>query len=188
MILYHVSENLNNYIDVFYPRIPSEDRMCLGENISIKRVCVSSNIAGAFSAMPREDDIANKKFRVYEFELDEKDKDLLDYKTIYNRNYVQDSLCTKEHWILKNIKPSRHYDIIVKSYDNELIPVLRKDLWKTYFNTYADDQDAFLEKNGGFLMSAFKKVFYIKDNVEFISENDIYEYLNYDRSDINGLY
>lgn len=180
MILYHVSENLNNYIDVFYPRIPSKDRICLGENISIKRVCVSLNIAGAFSAMPRQDDIVDKKFKVYEFEIDEKDKYLLDYKKLYNKNYVQDSLCTKEYWILKNIKPSKYYNIVVKSYDNELIPVLRKDLWKNYFDTYADYQDDFLEKNGGFLMSAFKKVYYIKDNIELISENDIYEYLNYD--------
>lgn len=181
MILYHISQNLNNYIDTFYPKIPSKDRMCLEEDISMKRICVSSNIAGALSAMPRDGDIANEKFRVYEFEIDEKDENLLDYKTIYENNYVQDSLCTKEYWILKAIKPSKCYDIIVKNYDNELVPILCKDLWKDYFNTYADDQDIFLKENNGFLMSAFKRIDYIKDNVQLTANNYIYEYLNYDK-------
>ena len=108
---YHISYETNNTIECFVPRIPN-DKM-LGENDTIKRVCVSDDLQKCFNAISWQDDLENEEIeivRVYEFNLDN-DADILDNEYLYKNGLVDDSMITNEYWILKEIKPSKVYDI-----------------------------------------------------------------------------
>jgi hypothetical protein len=110
-VLYHISFDIKNIIYEFEPLIPKE--ILELENNTIKRICVSNNIANCLSAIPARDEILNDfeikqvsgdlpKFMIYEFdEGDIINGNLLDSNFI--RQYVQDAEMNNELWIVNQI-------------------------------------------------------------------------------------
>ena len=127
MKFYHVSENIYENIKRFNPRIPLS--ILKEEDSNINRVCIAKSIKDCLSAInyhisvnymfneleENEDYIGNRIIKVYEFEIDENDMNLLDYKKI--QRYVPDSIKTKEYWYLKSLIPIKSYLINITSYD-----------------------------------------------------------------------
>lgn len=162
MILYHVSRELD-LKPFFHPRVPSKDRMLKCENSTIPRLCVSTTLEGALSAIPRDyEDICDIPFRIYEFNSD--NHFVIPYSVLYEKEEVIDANITKECWILDDtIVPHKTYIIDIESYNSEAddaIPYTRRD---EYYNLVKDDEDNwefYLEKVEGFFMSFYKKVKY----------------------------
>lgn len=124
MKYYHMSIE-EEVIEKFVPRVP-QDRM-VGEDDKIKRVCVSTSLNGCLSAVPWQYDIEylaieELPIRVYEFELSE--KDVLNSDYLYENNLVIDANVTKECWVLKEIEPTRIYDIVLREYSSEIYAVI----------------------------------------------------------------
>lgn len=122
--LYHLSHCLND-IHEFVPRVPLD--RAESENKYIPRVCLSSSIEGALSAVPwggsnleeRIWEEGSYLIRVFEFDLDTLNLDnLLPPEYLYSKDLVRDSYLTEEYWAInKSIKPSRSYIIDIEDYE-----------------------------------------------------------------------
>lgn len=127
MKLYHISENIYENIETFNPRIPLS--ILKEEDSSINRVCIAKSIQDCLSAInyhisvnymfneleENESYVGNRIVRVYEFDINEKDENLLNYNQI--SKYVPDSIQTKEYWYLKPLTPVKSYLINIINYD-----------------------------------------------------------------------
>lgn len=114
-MLYHVSLSK---IDKFELKIPCEKSD--NENSTIKRICFSRTIEGAFSAIPRNFQVLDgylnlkKEFNIspifYVYMIDEKDldrKDIIKSSVLKKKMNVLDAIHTSEVWVLTdNIKVS----------------------------------------------------------------------------------
>ena len=100
MKLYHVSPD--NTIQEFIPRVPEETAS--DEDITTKRVCLSSSIFGYLQAIIKAGTVPNKMY-VYCFDINIPDTAVIAYKKLYFDNRVPDSLLTKECWCLKELLP-----------------------------------------------------------------------------------
>lgn len=127
MIFYHISENIYDDIDTFIPRVPLS--ILKNENSTKKRICIAKSIKDCLSGLnyhtsvnymfneseENESYVGNRIIKVYEFDINEDDINLLNYKDI--RNYVPDSLESKEYWYLNILKPKKSYMINIVDYD-----------------------------------------------------------------------
>lgn len=127
MKFYHISEDIYKNIKRFNPRIPLS--ILKEEDSSINRVCIAKSIKDCLSAINyhisvnymfnelEENDgyVGNRIVKVYEFEIDENDTNLLDYIKI--QKYVPDSIKTNEYWYLKSLTPIKSYLINITNYD-----------------------------------------------------------------------
>lgn len=107
-MLYHVSLTKIEKFELLIPRERSEI-----ENSSIKRICFSRTLEGAFSAMPRNFQVLDgylnlkEEFNInpifYIYMIDEKDldrKDIIKSNTLKKKMNVLDAMHTNEVWIL----------------------------------------------------------------------------------------
>lgn len=127
--LMHIGNMFEPEVKEFIPRVPIQRAGF--ENESINRVCVSSTMDGCMKAHPTviyymveymdaeyscpythmshfqmllEKGKSGMFFRVYHFDLDEKDVYTPDF--LHSQKYVPDCLDTQEHWVLNNCKPT----------------------------------------------------------------------------------
>ena len=124
--LYHLS-NKCDIIEEFVPRVP--DSRAKDEEGETPRVSLSPTIEGALTAVPwggmqLENELWDEGsflIRVYEFDIEDLDiNSLIPPQYLYSKNLVIDSRITKEHWYLKNLKPSRTYLIEIDSYNERV--------------------------------------------------------------------
>ena len=100
MKFYHVSTHKGATIEQeLIPRIPNNTLD--DENKDIPRICLSTSIEGCFISLQY---ITDKPFILYELDIDENDKALLNSKYLYDNNLVMDALETNEYWYLNPIK------------------------------------------------------------------------------------
>ena len=186
--LYHISNDTNNIIKEFVPRIPT-DPTFLEENKSIPRICVSLSISGAFTGKPKfvSEKILGEIYRVYEFEVDyPNNQNLVDYRTLYENEYVTDALLSKEYWITEKIKPRKTYLIKITKLSQELVPVIKYSKLKYYLDILKNDpdnSDKWLEENGGMLQVGFDKLEWInldnnKTGTDYNGINSYWSYKN----------
>lgn len=111
----------------FYPRIP-KNRL-ENENNTIKRICVSTSISGAFNAIYQTINAALdlnfhgpflKPIYVYGIKKSEVTaKDIYDNNYLYKNHLVPDVLITDEYWILKPIKMEFLDAVILKNSEED---------------------------------------------------------------------
>lgn len=164
--LYHISNDIDNIIEEFEPRIPL-DPTFLEENKTIPRICVSLSLSGAITGKPKNssEKILGEIYRVYEFDVDYPDNpNIIDYRTLYENELVIDSILTKEYWITEKIKPIKTYLIKITKISQELVPVIKYSKIKDYLDKLEkdpDNSDQWLEENGGMLQVGFDKLQWI---------------------------
>lgn len=131
--LYHLSLALDDVIEFFIPGIPSA--IMLGEDDTIPRVCASSSIEGALSAVPwggrkleeiyeyheeniiEGEDYEKIQIRVYEFLVPL--ESVIPPGVLYERGLVEDAKETNEYWINSIVEPAKVYDIYLSGWREE---------------------------------------------------------------------
>lgn len=177
--VYHVSDNIDNIIEEFIPRIPREDtRVDKSEDNVTPRVCVSANIPGCITAKPktRDEKILGGIYRVYEFDVDFDDKNLICYRELYEKGLVNDALLSKEYWITTPVKPIKTYLIKINRITMELTPVCPVEFIQDYLDVLRDDtdnSDEWLNQHGGYLLPGFQDIVY-----ENLAEKQEFEQFN----------
>lgn len=126
MILVHLSRISVNQIEktkyqTFSPRIPKI--ILSGEDKTIPRLCLSSNVDGCLSALPKMHLLGGNStyknqytgifFAVYYFDIPDSSPHLLKPKDIKKK--VSDAIENQEYWYLKPIKPFDIKYICVKN-------------------------------------------------------------------------
>ncbi|MFW5962305.1 MAG: hypothetical protein ACOCQR_01700 [bacterium] len=123
MILFHLSENLFHN-GKFYPQVPRS--IMDNEEKDIERVCVSTTIEGCLTAMPnggskldcfiqellefnrnsylmsgfKDENIPDfKLFKIDTEKIGISQENIINYETLYKKNYVRDAYWTEECWI-----------------------------------------------------------------------------------------
>lgn len=152
MKLYHISKEIEKIHDVFIPRVPS-DIMHM-ENEVIPRVCLSSTIEGCLGAVPwgginldelgrrsltenvtydeleitpwdkPTSDYDNIYFRVYEFDIDENDSNLMTPEEIWEAGYVDDAVAHREFWYQDSCNPTDTYVVALVYYSEGVVDLL----------------------------------------------------------------
>lgn len=132
---FHLTLDIDNIIQEFTPRIPSEESALLcGEELETPRICITPSLEGCLSAVPwggivfediMEDYghyLASKPIRVYEFDLsDIPQKNIITPDILYKNDWVRDAEFTQEHWVInQNLIPIRTYVIQVTDYYESL--------------------------------------------------------------------
>ena len=140
--LYHVSYELSEPLDKeFIPRIP-QNTIYL-EDETTARICFSDSIKGCIRAIKgcpnTESGFCN--IIVWEYECDENDENLVDWKQLYYSGSVPDAAVTHEYWYLKKLylkgKCYRIFDIKCEelySFDNKY-----KEKILNIIESYVDD-------------------------------------------------
>lgn len=128
---YHLSLNINNLIDKFYPRIPDIEKMVETENREMKRICLSNSIENCLSAVwwgaSHLRDSMNEDFelliRVYEFDLSTVNKkNIITSDELYKKDFVRDAFFTNEIWVInENIVPVKTYIINLLDFTEESV-------------------------------------------------------------------
>lgn len=104
MILYHATYNIDQaeYYK-FIPRVP--DNCTTYEDMQIPRICFADSIRNCIRSisgiLENEQDMC--MIRVYEFEIDENDKNLITWEELYQNDWVDDAALTHEYWYLEEI-------------------------------------------------------------------------------------
>lgn len=111
MILYRIEPAYAEFSNKLIPKIP---RLRMkGEDAVTPRVCVAQDIDGCIWATPYVETGSHFNwhiFRVFEFEINEDDKDLVLSSELYEEELVPDALDTGECWIKRPIEAVRcHY-------------------------------------------------------------------------------
>ncbi|RHB41980.1 hypothetical protein DW886_15610 [Enterocloster aldenensis] len=144
MKLYHVSMDWSQTPKLFIPRIP--ESRAYDEDDVTERICLSTTIAGALSAIANKptETCTWKKITVYELETD----DYIDSLDLYMSGKVNDSILTHECWYLKPVVLNgRHMLLRNFSYSYEFIPnEKRKDEYISYAIYYLKEQGVDLSK------------------------------------------
>lgn len=134
MKFYNITYDTEHLIKEFYLKIP--ENPMVGEDTTIKRVCVSTSLSGCFTAVPWQDDLEHLAdnelpVRVYEFDIDfnefKKRGAIYTPEFLYKNGLVDDALETQEHWILENIKPTKSYEIILHEYQSDIYAIIPFD-------------------------------------------------------------
>ena len=99
MKLYHVTFDLSEPDKkMFYPRVPKSAG--LGEDKSLKRICLAPTVEECFQALPSDKRhlAVGEKFRLYSIDLDDNDPNLIYPDEIFKKGYVPDALENHEYW------------------------------------------------------------------------------------------
>lgn len=136
--LKHVSYYTHEPITSFVPRIPKN--RASSENDTIPRICVSTSLSGCLVAHPSvvyrfvdlaeedpyelmgqlhvlpEHGISGMLFRVYHFEVSE--KDVFTPEHLKERGYVGDALLTREHWIMQESEPVAVFYLLLQKFES----------------------------------------------------------------------
>lgn len=133
----HITSNLDqdNY---FYPRIPKY--ISDGENTEIERVCVSSTIEGALTAIPNGGsrlenylEESSNYFKVYIIDTKKLGvSKILKSDELFEKDYVRDAEITKEHWVLEPILVPEEDTFIIRleGWDEEARDVVPYEIYK----------------------------------------------------------
>jgi len=138
-LLFHVSNNTSEIIEVFTPRVPMRNSRMEGENNFIPRICMAKTIEDCLSAIPeggyKLEDVAGV-FRVYVFDQKEIVKEnILSPVDLFFSSWVLDAWVTGEHWVVEeSIKPKQAFDIEIDSYDVVAAPYIRPETFKQAFD------------------------------------------------------
>lgn len=131
MKFYHITLWDHSKQNILSPRIP--DMIGAYENTDIKRISLSTSIKNCIKGIGKIDELdKDNRIRVYIVEIDVCDKNLVDWKTLYESGYVNDSFITHEYWYkndihsfdyqeykVENIKTD--YRLIVKNEDKDIM-------------------------------------------------------------------
>ncbi len=94
---------------VLTPRIP--ERSGQWEEFKTERVSLAPTIEKCVFGFGKNDFGMNSGFfRAYEVEISDGDRNLIGWKTLYNKDFVQDAPLSQEHWYLKPIVPIAYYE------------------------------------------------------------------------------
>lgn len=161
--IYHVSDNIDTIIEEFIPRIPREDTRTDFEDSVTPRVCVSANIPGCITGKPKtkDEEILGGIYRVYEFDVDFSDDNLICYYDLYEMGLVNDALLSKEYWITSPVKPIKTYLIKIDHISMELVPVCPVDYIEDYLDILRDDpdySDEWLNNHKGYLAPGYDRI------------------------------
>lgn len=144
MKLYHVSMDWTQTPKLFIPRIP--ESRAYDEDDVTERICLSTTIAGALSAIANKpiETCTWKKITVYELETD----DYIDSMDLYMSGKVNDAILTHECWYLKPVVLNGTHMLLRDfSYSYEFIPNEKmKDEYISYAIYYLKEQGVDLSK------------------------------------------
>lgn len=143
--LYHVSKDCNS-LEELTAKVPSERRE--DEENTIGRVCLSSSIEGALSAVPwggknlEDYTYSHELIRVYEFDISDIGiSSLVSPDCLYQSDMVRDAVSTREFWSINSIKPSRSYLIEIDGYFDELADDISYANYLNYINNGEMNRD-----------------------------------------------
>lgn len=111
---YHITLWNKEYQKVLIPRIPEQPSYL--EDCSIKRISVSPSIMGCIRGMGNAD-LWNeeKRIRVYSADFEEENPDLINWKTLYNKGFVNDTPITHEYWFKKCVMPDSYSEYQIEN-------------------------------------------------------------------------
>lgn len=136
LMFYHVSMDTSDIVDVFTPRIPTEQSRIEGEDRTVPRICVAKTIEDCLTGFPeggyKLEGNCPMLIRVYEFEEDDIVKEnVVKAAELFLANIVPDAWITGEHWVInQNIKPKQHYLIQIREVEIKDAPFITREMFE----------------------------------------------------------